>query len=115
MYVAIWRNNTSKLEQIMAVVKKKVNDDEPSFVFYVLCYYAGTSLNLAISTQTKLDRHMPKVKQGFHWNIDKFITYVLALLNIYIEIGGKGNFIFDKVHEVLTKPQCLPFNSKTVL
>ena len=54
------------------------------------------------------------VKQ-FHWNVDKFTTYVSALLVTLTEKEGKDGLTFDKVYEVLTHSPCPLFNSEIVV
>ena len=51
----------------------------------------------------------------FHWNVDKFTTYVSALLVILAENGGKDGLVFDKVYKVLTHYPCLLFNSTKII
>ena len=36
----------------------------------------------------------------FKWNVDKFTTYVSALLVTLAENGGKDGLMFEKVYEV---------------
>ena len=71
MYVAIWRSITSKPKCSRAVVKTEVTDDGPSFLFYRLQHYACTASQIIRSTQAKSNKLMPKMRKGFHWNVEK--------------------------------------------
>ena len=52
---------------------------------------------------------------SFKWNIDKFTTYVFALIVNLAENRGKNRLVFGKVHKVLIHLPCLLFNSKIVV
>ena len=58
----------------------KIAEDGPSFLYYLLWNYAGTASQIVRTAQTKLDRLDERMKEQFHWNVDKFTTYVSALL-----------------------------------
>ena len=55
------------------------------------------------------------MSKQFHWNVDKFTTYVSALLVTLTENGGKDGLAFDKVYEVLTHLPCPLFNSEIIV
>ena len=67
------------------------------------------------STQAKLDKLDRKISKAFHWNMNKFTTYVPMLLVTLAENGGKDGLVFDNVYEVLTHSPYLLFNSEIIV
>ena len=99
----------------MAVVKHQIEDDAPSFFYYLLWHYTETSSHIVRLTQDKIDKKVEKMVKGIHRNVEKFTTYVSALLATFAENGGKDNLVFEKVYEVLTHSPCQLFNSRIVV
>ena len=63
----------------------------------------------------ELDNLHTKMENSFKWDVDKYTTYVSALLVTLSKNGGKDNMAFDKSYEVLTHSPCPLFNSEIVV
>jgi hypothetical protein len=115
LYVATWRSLTTKPKHAMEKYAAKIMNDGPSFLYYLLRNYAGTATQIVRTTLKELDNLPHKMEHSFRWDVDKYTTYVSALLVTLSENGGKDNMAFDKSYEVLTHSPCQLFNSEIVV
>ena len=115
MYVAIWRSLTSKPKRAMKSCQDKVQDNGPTFLFYLLPHYDGTASQIVLSTQAKINMLKTKMIHAFCWNVDKFTTYASNLLIQLNENGGTDNHVFGKIYDLLTTSPCSMFNSEIVV
>ena len=99
----------------MVVVKYQVKDNVLLFLFYLLRHYASTASQIVQSTQAKFDKLMPKMRKSFHWNVDKFTTYISVLLVTLAENEGNDNLVSELIYTLPTKSLCSLLNSEIVV
>ena len=107
--------NHFKAKHTMAKHNEQVQVDGPLFIYYFLRNYAAMASQPVCSTQAKLDKLDGERSKAFHWNVDKFTTYVSALLVTLAENGGNDGLVFDNVYKLLAHSPCLLFNSEIVV
>ena len=66
------------------------------------------------TTLAKINNLQATIKDQCNGNIDKFATYVIALLQCLAENGGADAQSFNKVYKVLINSPCTVFNYEIV-
>ena len=88
MYINLWHSMTSRPKHALAGLRPKICDDGPSFLFYLIMNYAGTTPQIVRSTQKKIDTLNQKMSRVLKWIADKFCTYMTLLMLQISENGG---------------------------
>ena len=96
MYVTIMQTHISNPKLALQSLYPKVNDDGPSFMFHLICQYAGTAPQILRSTLKKINNIQGKMSNTLKWNVEFFI-YVSSLLLQPKENGGSNNAVFNNI------------------
>ena len=99
----------------MKAYKVEIGCDGPSFLWYLFKYYHSTVEQTVFTTLAKMSNLPLTIKHQRKGKIDKFATYVIALLLRLAKNGGTNAQAFDKVYEVLINTTCTVFNSEIVV
>ena len=92
--------------------REEIGCGVPTFLWYLFKYYHITAEQKSFTTLAKMKNLLSTIKYQYKVNIEKFATYVIALLLRLTKNGGTDVQDFDKVHEVLIKISCTVFNSE---
>ena len=99
----------------MKAHREEIVYDCPTFLWYLFKYYESNVEQTFCTTLAKMNNIPLTIEYQCKVNIDKFSTYVIALLLRLAENGGTDVQAFEKVYEVLINTSCTGFNSETVI
>ena len=80
MYIAIWQSISAAPNRDMTVHMDAIGTDGPAFLWYLFKYYHGTAVQTIRMTLAKMNNLHTAIELQCKMNINKFATYVTALL-----------------------------------
>ena len=111
MYIDVWRSLSSAPKRKMKPYREDIRSDGSTFLWYLFKYYHSTTQQKVCTRLAKMDNLQATIDHQRKGRVDKFATYVIALLLCLAQNGGSNAQAFDKVYEVLINSSCTVFNS----
>ena len=96
----------------MKAHREEIGCDGPTFLWYLFKYYNSTAEQTVRTTLAKMNDLPTMIENQRKGSIDRFTTYIIALLLRLAENGGNHTQAFDRVYKVLINTSPTVFNSE---